>query len=205
MAKRSRLLSDTLQWTEVKQKMLKRFGQVLVHPLLKAKNRYLRANESVTDFYNEMITLLRQAKLDDQATVAYLTAGMPSSYRTHLISPIITSPSVWLESAVHLEHHLRRPTLPSQPKPSFQQKFPNQQKNRAFVNIAEGTEGRNEQKNRRPPVCRYCQRAGETAYHWHRDCTRRQSQQQSSSTDSRPQMEEVAAPAEVLNFQGDRS
>ena len=160
---------DNLSWSDVRGLMTARFGMAIRHPLVAANKRFLKYSETVQSYYEDKLRLLRLAEVDDEATVAMLTDGMPASYHDLLDCCSASTPVEWLKHAVKLEANSLSRREKTKTRPS------------AMVSTATGLVAESEKRppkrnfgNNKPETpCRYCKAAGEVAYHWHRECNRR--------------------------------
>ncbi len=61
--------TDVTDWLEIKTKLFNRFGVSTATPLIDAQRRYLRRDETVLQYYQDKLRLLRQTKLSEQDIV----------------------------------------------------------------------------------------------------------------------------------------
>ena len=94
---------DDLSWQQARELMVERFGIAIRHPLVEANKRYLKYSETVQEYYDDKLRLLRLAEVDDEATIAMLTDGIPAAYRNHLACCPASKPVEWLKHALRLE------------------------------------------------------------------------------------------------------
>ena len=92
-----------LSWPEVKRRMIARFGQIIVRPLIAAHKRFLQATENVQKYYEEKMDLMRQTTMTQLDMIASLTEGMPFQYHNHLIACGPNSVGEWLSKALQFE------------------------------------------------------------------------------------------------------
>lgn len=160
---------DEMTFDEVKQAMKQRFGERTIEPVLAAQRRRLQKGETVQQYYEDKMYLLRKTGLSEMSMAEILTDGMPHYYRTPLIASSISSVSDWLNKAVRLESSFAsRPERESQPfRPQ------------AVAATAEHSyqpkgKQRPQQKKKPPNPCKFCKALDKTEYHWHNECPNRQ-------------------------------
>ena len=200
---------DTLNWTETRKLLTDRFGIAIRHPLVEANKRYLKASETVQQYFEDKLRLLRLAGLDDEACISMLTDGIPSSYRNHLACSPATNPTEWLKHALRLEanskfngtrsqqSHVPKNNRPRTTGPGHTAYFASADQSQQ----SNATQQRNQSKPRTP--CRFCQDAGLTLFHWHRDCTRRQTSNRflTKQTDAiNPRQLSIESPLEQQTY-----
>src|SRR5262249_40057026 len=115
------------------------------------------------------------------------TEGMPPSYKPYLLVASPSTAVAWLTLAIQLEATLRRQQPPFQHRtPNFaprSQPFRPTATTLVTDQIQSQTQTSRQQQQRRdrpPTACKYCAEAGETVFHWHRECQRRR--QRSATT-----------------------
>lgn len=165
---------DTMSWAQCKDKLIERFGEPMIRPIIMAQKRFLLRSETVQAYYTEKMSLLRQVGLCDQDMTALLTEGMPRHYQVALISAQVKSPAAWLAVALQLEETNKKwqQNVKTRPPASvnFTTKSPSQQKQYGQT----GQSIRNQNNNRKPPrPCKYCSQQGLIEWHWHNECPRR--------------------------------
>lgn len=94
---------DAMSWTDARKLMTDRFGIAIRHPLVEANKRFLKYSETIQEYYEDKLRLLRLAGLDNEASLALLTDGVPVAYRSHLACCPATTPVEWLKHALRLE------------------------------------------------------------------------------------------------------
>ncbi|CAK9250143.1 unnamed protein product, partial [Sphagnum jensenii] len=72
-------------------------------PLIDAQQRYLKRDETVEDYFQDKMRLLRQTKLSDEEMVQQLTHGTPISWRMSLAAARPADPHAWIEVAQQIE------------------------------------------------------------------------------------------------------
>ena len=155
----------TISWDDVRRRMIARFGQITVRPLLAAHKRVLKSEENVQKYYEEKMDLIRQTTMTVEDTVASLTEGMPYQYHNHLIASGAVSPSEWLSKALQLESSIGKKRAPFRPIPEA-----------ATASTNRKPPGKDQKKGTtafqtKPRVpCRFCKAQGRELYHWHSDC-----------------------------------
>lgn len=174
----------TVTWTSVKAKLIKRFGEQTIDPVLAAsRRRWNRGQETVQEYFEDKMFHLRRTGLADSSMAEVLTDGMPFSFRNNLISATIETPSEWLSKAVRLESSFSVAPKTDHPK--------------AIAAMANGTYRKDNKKPKRPPPgpCKICKNLGKPdteSMHWHSDC-RNKSQQSSSQHSSNRNNQSVEA------------
>lgn len=113
-----------LDWTEVRQRFLNRYGTAIVHPLATATNKHKLRHESIQAYANEKYRLCRLAKIPLDGTLALLTQGLPQHYRNMLGAAQPGTFDAWLKVALFAEDSEAR----SQPQRNF--------RTRGFANAA---------------------------------------------------------------------
>ena len=176
---------QNITWTESRQKLIARFGQVVTNPIVEATNRRLSPKESVSNYFNDKRRLLIQAGASEQIQVALLTSGMPESYQAFIASQCPLTTSDWLRIALLVEQtRTRRFTRPGESTfhgeevEKFDKRRPSYKSNRFY--------SKNTQSERPPPTpCPICIKLGlkEDTMHWKRLCPHRE--QEISTQNSR--------------------
>lgn len=153
----------TIEWSAIKTKLTKRFGEQTIDPVLAAsRRRWNRGQESVQDYFEDKMFHLRRTGLSDASMAEVLTDGMPFGFRNNLISATIATPSEWLSKAVRLESSFSSAPKSDHPK--------------AIAAVANMTSRKDSsKKSKRPPPgpCKFCTnlgKSGNEANHWHSDC-----------------------------------
>ncbi|UYV74269.1 K02A2.6-like, partial [Cordylochernes scorpioides] len=72
------------QWVTIKQIFITRFGSSTATPLIDAQRRYLRRDESVNDYFQSKIRLLKQTSLSKVEQIQMLTEGLPAQWKISL-------------------------------------------------------------------------------------------------------------------------
>ena len=166
---------DQIDWPTVREHFIARFGPAIANPIVESQHRRLKATETVQIYHEDKMRILRRSTIAEQDIVAQLTEGMPPNYRGFLLCANPQTSVAWLAIALQLEATMRykQPSDRNLPKQTNYRakntKFNATQT--AFVSA----DKRNNQFKDKPPntPCRFCTQAGETAYHWHRECPRR--------------------------------
>lgn len=155
---------DTITWTQVKEALTNRFGERTIDPVLAASRRHWKkGQESVQEYYEEKMFLLRKTGLAEASMAEVLTDGMPFGFRNNLIASTVTTTSDWLSKAVRLESSFNTNPRSDHPRPIA-----------ALVNS--GTQkAKDQRKQKRPPPgpCRFCKALGKSdpdSNHWQSDC-----------------------------------
>jgi hypothetical protein len=95
--------SDSITWSDCKQRMLEHFGANNLRPIVAAFHIKFKENDTIKTYFNEKSSLLDQTNLLDVDKVAMLTDGMPNHYQPSLSPSQIKSPAQWLKHALNLE------------------------------------------------------------------------------------------------------
>lgn len=163
----------TITWVSVSDKLTKRFGEHTIDPVLAASRRHWkRGQETVQEYYEDKMYLLRKTGLSDASMAEVLTDGMPFAFRNNLISATITTPSEWLSKAVRLESSFSTNPRSDHTKP--------------VAAMASDGHRRDKPKSKRQPPgpCKYCKAIGRTdqqANHWQSDCKNKPQQKESTN------------------------
>lgn len=163
----------TITWTQVTDKMKKRFGERTIDPVLAASRRkWQRGTETVQQYYEEKMHLLRKTGLREASMAEVLTDGMPFGFRNPLIAAGVTTTSDWLNMAVRLESSFDSgPFRGDRPPP------------KAVAAMADGHPRQKKPFTKRQPpaACKICQSMGKTEMHWHSDCPNRKPRPQQNN------------------------
>lgn len=158
----------TLTWEECSQRFEYRFGTGEVEPMSAARKRSLRGDETVKQYYDAKVAVLRRTGINAYAMCTLLTEGLPERYQPYFVGRKLESALLWLELAQSVETALTA----------------TDNRRRLRDNNTGQTVGRQttagqqptRQRNRSPPPptpCRICQQRGIDAYHWQRKCPNR--------------------------------
>lgn len=168
---------NTLTWLVVKERMNKRFGERTIDPVLAAsRRRWNKGHETVQEYYEDKMYLLRKTGLAEASMAEVLTDGMPFGFRNNLIAATIINTSDWLSKAVRLESSFN-----SNPKVDHQ---------RPIAAVAASQPSfKSKPKSKRPPPgpCKYCKSLGksnEQANHWQSDCRNKPQGTQTNAVES---------------------
>lgn len=183
-----------------KETLISRFDKTHIRPIISAKDRMLDSeNESLQDYYNDKMRLLRQTKLEDLDKVALLTEGLPSFYRTPMIAGGPTTPTTWLSLALQLEKSFKK-------NPRFIKK----KQDTEIPAIVHMVGGPNKQRQRpsngskssKPPApCSICRKVGlNEEWHWHSDCPNKDRVPKPKRDGPAPQLEGSVNITEALHF-----
>ena len=170
----------TTTWDQVKEKIIRRFGQAVVCPVVTASRRRLLKNEKVQAYYEDKMRILRQTSLSAEEQVGLLTDGMPNWYRPHLIAGNPTSPQTWLTFAIAYEAtYIMKPQQQFNPLGSMQ--------NPITVNTAQGQFPKKE-KRKPPGPCAICLKDHGIAdqWHWHSDCPHNKNRRPQNNSSNAP-------------------
>lgn len=148
-------------WAKVKELFFQKFARDEVNPLVAAKDRMLKPNESIQSYFDEKSRLLELAEVSTQGTIGLLSDGVPETYRALLIARNPQTVSEWLYCAQLFE---------SSKKPE-----------RRSVNVAQVPKALPKLESRtgppdfsKPPPtpCPRClETSGIHSYHWARNCS----------------------------------
>ena len=162
---------DDIQWSQVKEKFLARFGQPIADPLVEAQHRRLKGSESVQTYFEDKVNLLNRAGITEERIIAQLTDGMPYNYRINLLCSKPKTTYEWLSTALQLEAVMRTKSSPIQMN-IRQKNYQNKPKGSVSL-LASPSSGQSNSSNRKPfSPCKFCLKAGETQFHWHNECPR---------------------------------
>jgi hypothetical protein len=185
---------STVTWNECRQQLIDRFTSTAIQPNIAAQYRKLKRDETVIQYYNSKMALLRKTGLNDTAMAAELTEGLPMHMKTMLIGAQVKTPKDWLAVAAQFEaalvhhpqpQHLAKPRYTSTNHPQGRRQL-------RTTNIKQHTAG----KTKPPHPCRYCKDHGQTEWHWHNECPRRKQSFTSINTfDAKPQVTQVLSDA----------
>ena len=158
-----------MDWTEVRERFLARYGSATFPLLMAAEQRRLMANETVHHYAQDKMRLLRNAKLSMENALTMLTSGTPVSYQTSLLGLNPKTFDDWLRIAGSIENS-RRQVKP--PLRQFEQR-PTPQRVNAMANDRRIERPRRDQSKPNTP-CRFCEERGlKNQFHWHRECPNR--------------------------------
>lgn len=170
---------ESITWSDVKERLIKRFKETTIRPIIAAQKRYLKSSETVQNYFNEKLRLLMDTNLEEQDMVALLTEGMPLIYKPHLIAAHIASTNDWLAISLELEsNYKRKPEIPSTTSAVDSKSYTGQPRNGyhssgRFSGHAQATAINEKKKDKKPATpCRYCTDAGLTEYHWQSTCSK---------------------------------
>lgn len=163
---------DTIQFSDIKTEMVTRFNRDLVEPIIQVQNRKLKRDETVTEYFNDKISILRRTGLKVPGQIAMLTEGMPQHFRTPLISSRPSDTNAWLSLALDLESSF------SQNKKFMTQALGPKVEAVHITNKRNNRDGRRpaghgaqKPSGRKPPgPCRYCKSRGQENWHWNNEC-----------------------------------
>lgn len=156
---------DDITWDRVKVALTARFGERTIDPVLAAsRRRWNKGHETVQEYYEEKMYLLRKTGLSEASMAEVLTDGMPFGFRNNLIAATIVNTSEWLNKAVRLESSFSTNPRPDHPRAIA-----------ANVTGPNKPHFNNGKKQKRPPPgpCKFCKALGKSdqdANHWQSDC-----------------------------------
>ena len=172
-----------ISWSEVKTRIIQRYGRSELHPLISAVRRKLMPKESVKDYFKDKMRYLRRVKFDEEAMAASLTEGMPHSYKAGLHAAQLKNTNNWIAVALSLEKDQEpnrfRPHMSSHSRPTVHFQSDDQTQNNS-----EQREPRQFNRRRQDylPRCQICKKQGKKEFHWHRDCPLNKSRDSSLSS-----------------------
>ena len=161
------IAGNIIPWSDIKERMIKRFGISTATPLIDAQRRRLVRSEKVEDYFRDKIRLLRQAELAEKQMCDQLTEGLPFQWRLTVAAARPSDTNAWIEIAQQVETHFNSRTF--NPKPNT---F-NRNKQRRAQTFAAASVTDSASRTGRPPQCNYCKRLGKEEYHWHAQCPNR--------------------------------
>ena len=167
---------NTLTWDEVREKFELRFGSGEIEPVVTATHRRLRREETIKQYFDSKLPILRKTGLPVNGMCALLTEGLPMSYKSHFYGRRFNDTLEWLRLASDIEADITSQQLRysyDSRKQTEAHTFMSQPYNQ---NKPLGQQSKRFNSNEKPPYpCRYCQALGQTVFHWHRECPTRQS------------------------------
>ena len=131
---------DSLTWDEVREKFESRFGSGEMEPVTTAIRRRLKREETVKQYYDSKLPLLRRTGMTINGMCAILTEGLPQHYKPHFYGRQFDQTLDWLRLASDIEVDVN--TNPFRPQ----------------------------HQTYSSPQCKYCRNLGLTVYHWHNEC-----------------------------------
>ena len=131
-----------------------------------ALKRRLTRSETVKDYYDEKIALLRQAAIPDDQIPSILLEGLPDSFRPYFYGRRFNTPSDWLQLALDIEVDM---------KTSHSQSKHNPNKSAHCTAKIEHCDQNKPKFNKKPRwPCKHCKaKSGSDVYHWHSECPNR--------------------------------
>ena len=195
------IISDlNISWSEVKSRLIRRYGHSDIPPMLSAIRRRLQKHESIKQYFDDKCQYLRQERgLTEATQTQLLTDGLPDHYRQHFYGKRFESTTVWLQTAQDIEADLCRH------KPALHQSSAHFNRSDQWFNKSNKTFANynGKPKEKRPPYpCKICRDQGITSYHWHSDCPNKITDGQTSVGDKQkethPKLEAHYTTAEAL-------
>ena len=160
---------NTLTWDEVRQKFESRFGSGETEPVTTAIRRRLKREESVKQYYDSKLPLLRRTGMTINGMCAILTEGLPQSFRPHFYGRRFEDTLEWLRLASDIEADVNSNTF------------------------------RPQHQTHSSPQCKYCRDLGLTEYHWHNECPNRRSRTTHNRSQEEQSSEEEEEPSLYAN------
>jgi hypothetical protein len=153
-----------LDWDDVRDKFLRRYGTAIINPAVAAERRRLSKSEPVRAYAADKMRLLRLTGMGETSTLALLTAGMLPQYRLALLANDPADYDGWLRIALALEsEEVRASGLNARTAVYATETDIN-----AFEHRKSAAQAKNDGD---PPwPCHMCKRRGRIAKHWHEDC-----------------------------------
>ena len=142
-------------WDQIKDRMTRRFGISTATPLIDAQRRRLKREETVEQYFQDKMRLLRQAGLTESQMVDQLTEGLPFQWKLTLTASHPVDTNAWVQVAQKTESHFKS-------RPQLQKPFVRKPTART---LAADTN-----QNESPPQCQYCRRLNIQVNHWHARC-----------------------------------
>ena len=121
---------NDIKWPNVREQFIARFGPAIANPLVESQHRRLKATETVQQYYDDKLRVLRRVTLTEPDVVAQLTEGMPPQYRGYLLCANPQTAVSWLAVTLQLESTIRRSQPFNRPTQQFKLK-PNARQNAA--------------------------------------------------------------------------
>lgn len=162
----------TLEWLTVKQKMVQRFGESQISPIIAASRKTLDSRkESVLSYYTEKMRLMRKTGITESEMVDLLTDGSPKFWQPALIASQPANPSAWLSVATKMETSFKRTTVHGS---GFTNPIPTAQTAQVFVSNSGNSKTGTKKGPKRPhKPCQFCLKEGRQEFHWHSECALR--------------------------------
>ena len=161
------IAGNLIPWSDIKQRMIKRFGISTATPLVDAQRRRLLRSEKVEDYFRDKIRLLRQAELTEKQICEQLTEGLPFQWRLTVAAARPSDTGSWVEIAQQVETHYNSRSFNPRPN-AFNRNKQRRAQTFALTSATDSTT-----KASRPPQCNYCKRLGKEEFHWHAQCPNR--------------------------------
>ncbi|UYV67856.1 hypothetical protein LAZ67_5002259 [Cordylochernes scorpioides] len=144
------------QWVTIKQKFITRFGSSTATPLIDAHRRYLRRDESVNDYFQSKIRLLKQTSLSKVEQIQMLTEGLPAQWKISLAPIHFEDIETWVSATLKLEAAVS--SILKNSKPAF-----------SYNKLKDPTSY--VASPPKPPYpCRFCKMRNLNNFHWHNEC-----------------------------------
>ncbi|XP_054156254.1 uncharacterized protein K02A2.6-like [Oppia nitens] len=161
------LTGSDVTWTHAKQLLLDRYTHSDIPPVVAANRRRQQKAESIKQYYDEKLKLLRRVKnYTDNDKANLLTDGLIPDYREYFYGRRFKSTTEWLEMAQDIEADKSRNRHYRQPGSShFTTDKNNDRFSKRFPNKRDSKD-----KSRPPYSCRICRDRGLTSWHYHKDC-----------------------------------
>ena len=166
---------DSLTWDEVREKFESRFGSGETEPVTTAIRRRLKREETVKQYYDSKLPLLRRTGMTINGMCAILTEGLPQHYKSHFYGRRFDQTLEWLRLASDIEVDVNNSNTfrPQNRKPNTGRTL-TASKAETGTNYGHNQSrkpNRSQQQTRKPPYpCRFCQELGRTEIHWHNEC-----------------------------------
>ena len=102
-------LVEHLTWTQISNRMIRRFRRATHSFFNDALDRELKPDEGVESFFNEKRRLMSLANIDESNQVAMLTRGITNTFmRTQIAGHMPEDPDAWLQIALVIEANMKR-------------------------------------------------------------------------------------------------
>ena len=156
-----------LEWTDVRDRMISRFGISTSTPLIDAQRRRLKRDETVQQYFRDKMGLFRQISNAEPEVCHQLTEGLQFSWKLAMTSAKPGSANDCVETAQQLETHFA--SIPRNPKPDYSQQG-NRFNVRPNANFKPNPRALAATNDRPIPACRICERLGRPNHlQWHRE------------------------------------
>ena len=171
-----------ITWDQTKEKLIQRFAHSEIDPVTAAIRRRLTRSDTIRQYYDDKMKLLRRSSVPESEMSSILTVGLPDSYKSHFYGKRFKTVGEWLQLAQDIEADMNTKTSSHRTAGSSHFTQSEDKKTNRF-----SKSNKTFNKNRSPPDCQICKQIGIAAKHWHRDCPnqhKKSEQQSSRNTDN---------------------